>query len=167
MSGLDSGQKDPAESTRIVVACGYKYILQEMFLYRFREPLPFRREYFGKFWAIFKDAAGNWWLAGYTGCGYDGPSGPLVFDHDYLMPGSFVHDGGHWCIRLGILPDDKATNDLLDKELGGIIARGTAKIPFYIGGEWFRPFHAWKVEKATNLVNGKFNEPLRIRSIPV
>lgn len=156
---------NPVESERIVVACGYKYILQEMFLYRFREPLPFRREYYGNFWAIFTDDSGNWWLAGYTGCGYDGPSGPLVFDWDYLMPGSFIHDAGHWCIRLGILPE--SANDMIDKELAGVVRRGRASIPWFLGGEKTRALRALVVEKGTNLVNGKFNERFPTRIIPL
>lgn len=155
---------DPVESTKITVACGYKYILQEQFFYRIREPLPFRKEYFGNFWAIYTHR-NDWWCTGYTGCGYDGPSGPLVFDWDYLMPGSFVHDVGHWCIRLGILPE--SANDMIDKELAGMVRRGKAKIPWFIGGERTRPSRAFIVEKGTNLVNGHFNEPLKIRSIPV
>lgn len=154
----------PEESTRIVVNCGFKYMLAEPFFYRFREDLGFLGEHTAEFWEVFQ-VGDEWWCVGYTGCGYDGPSGPLVFDWDYLMPGSFVHDVGHWCLGLGVLPE--SSNDALDRELAGIVRRGQAKIPWFLGGEPSRPARAWVVERGTNLVNGKLGDRPPQRVIPV
>lgn len=155
----------PIESTEIKFTSGWKYRLTEEFWYKWKNPLPFTRELRTPWYEILK-IDGEWWLHCFVGFCYDGPSGPLVKDRDYLMVPAIPHDIGHWAIEIhGILPE--WANDMLDREIGDCIRVGKEPIDWWIGGEPLRPFHAWKTEKGTNLVDGRFGDRKPVKTVLV
>ena len=159
----------PVQSSNIAITSGWKYRLQKELWYKWKNPLPFTKNLHARFYDILDFSADghyNWWLHCRVDFSWDGPSGPLVKDRDYLMVPSIPHDVGHWAIEVhGILPE--SANDMLDKEIGDAVRQGNEAIDWWIGGEPSRPFHAWKTERGTNLVDGHLGDRKPVKIILV
>tara|TARA_R110000803_G_scaffold166755_5_gene230043 strand:- start:779 stop:1258 length:480 start_codon:yes stop_codon:yes gene_type:complete len=75
------------------------------------------QEYRCRWYAIWKDSKGSWWLSAHIGCMWDYATG--YWDGDYIKEASLGHDILHWLIALGILPT--SMNDLIDREFKAIL----------------------------------------------
>lgn len=89
--------------------------------------------------------ADGWYLIAHAGCAWDFATGWI--DWDWLKEASLGHDVLHWLIKRGVLPDSKAVNRLIDRELM-LIARAR--------GQTFglKP-RSWIIKTATNLLDQK------------
>lgn len=136
---------------------GYKYQLVEKWRWKLRNNIPINHDFCNRYYWISKEKRE---IGAFAGCAWDGASGGFP-DFDFIMEGSLGHDVLHWCIEQGAIPDDKRTNDLIDRELEAIIQECGVKAP-----KWLMRFRGWYVRKATNLVDAKLGKSKPVITIP-
>ena len=137
----------PLRSTQIAYYPKLLTLAQDIWLPIYTD-VGITNEFTGKggYWGLVNNGEGQWWLYGKRGLKWDGAS--WYPDYDYMIMPSLKHDCLHWGIRYGVIPE--RSNNLIDKELGETIRRQEHRF-------WLRNWRAWKVERATRLVDEHYD----------